>query len=156
MTHTIRIKKYPNRRLYDTGKSAYVTLQDVADSVKKGHRIEVVDVKTGEDVTAFILTQIIMNKAKEADSLLPVSLLHLVIQYGENILHDFFDRHLEKTMANYLEYRKAMDDQIHAYLEMGMDFSNLAEKTLKEFDPLGFFPRPWETMTIRNNVKRFF
>jgi polyhydroxyalkanoate synthesis repressor PhaR len=139
VTHTIRIKKYPNRRLYDTGKSVYITLQDVSESIKKGHRIEVVDVKTGEDVTAFVLTQIIMNKAKEADSLLPVSLLHLVIQYGENILHDFFDSHLEKTMKNYLEYRKAMDDQVHAYLEMGMDFSNLAEKTLKELDPMRFF-----------------
>ena len=136
---TICIKKYPNRRLYDTEKSVYVTLQDVSDSIKNGYRIEVVDVKTGEDVTAFILTQIIMNKAKDTDSLLPVSLLHLVIQYGENLLHDFFDKHLEKIMKNYLEYRNAMDDQIHAYLGMGMDFSNLTEKTFKKMGPMGFF-----------------
>jgi len=148
LTHTIKIKKYPNRRLYNTEKSIYITLQDVSDLIKKGSRIEVVDAKTGEDVTAFILTQIIMNKAKDANSLLPVSLLHLVIQYGENILHEFFDKHLEKSMENYLEYRKTMDDQIQAYFGMGIDFSNLAKKTLKTMGPMGFFSN---TFTSQDN-----
>ena len=139
MNNTIHIKKYPNRRLYDTDKSVYVTLQDVADLINDGHRVEVTDVKTGEDVTAFILTQIIMNKAKQANSLLPVSLLHLVIRYGDTLLHDFFDTHLEQTMENYLEYRRSMDHQLQSYLEMGMDLSTLAKKTFKEMDPMGFF-----------------
>jgi len=151
VTHTIQIKKYPNRRLYDTEKSIYITLQDVSELIKKGSRIEVVDAKSGEDVTAFILTQIIMNKAKDANSLLPGSLLHLVIQYGENILHDFFDRHLEKTMENYLEYRKTVDDQIQAYLGMGMDFSNLAEKTLKTMGPMGFFSSPFTSQDNKDD-----
>ena len=80
-----------------------------------------------------------MNRAKAANSLLPVSLLHLVIQHGETLLHDFFDRHLEQTMDNYLQYRKTMDNQLQTYIEMGMDFSSLAEKTFKEMNPMGFF-----------------
>lgn len=97
------------------------------------------DVTSEEDVTALVLTQIIMNKAKKNQEILPVSLLHLVIQFGENLLHEFFDKHLEKTMENYLVYRKAMDDQVSTYLDMGMDFSNLAEKTLKDMESMNIF-----------------
>ena len=139
MDNKILIKKYPNRRLYNTETSSYITVKDVAELIKLGNRIEVRDVNNGEDVTALVLTQIIMDKAKTNQGLLPVSLLHLVIQYGENLLHDFFDKYLEKTMENYLVYRKSMDDQVNAYLDMGMDFSNLAEQTLKDLDKLNIF-----------------
>lgn len=142
MADKIAIKKYPNRRLYNTEQSAYITLEDVAALIRKGFRVEVTDVNTGEDVTSLVLTQIIMNKAKDAKGLLPVSLLHLIIQFGENLLHEFFEKYLERTIENYLDYRKRMNDQINAYnayLEMGMDFSSLAGKTFKDIDPLKFF-----------------
>ena len=135
----IQIKKYPNRRLYNTETSGYITINDVAELIKAGNRVEVRDVTSGEDMTALVLTQIIMEKAKKNQELLPVSLLHLVIQFGENLLHEFFEKYLEKTMENYLVYRKTMDDQVHAYLDMGMDFSNLAEKTLKDMESLNIF-----------------
>jgi polyhydroxyalkanoate synthesis repressor PhaR len=140
MENKILIKKYPNRRLYDTTLSKYITINDVAELIKKGHRVEVKEVNSDEDVTALVLTQIIMEKAKKNQELLPVSLLHLVIQFGENFLHEFFDNYLEKTMENYLVYKKAMDDQVNAYLEMGgMDFSTLAEKTMKDLESLNLF-----------------
>jgi len=137
----ILIKKYPNRRLYNTETSEYITVKDVAELIKSGNRVEVTDVNTGEDVTALVLTQIIMDKAKNNQGLLPVSLLHLVIQFGENLLHEFFEKYLERTMENYLVYRKTMDDQVNAYLDMGMDFSNLAEKTLKDMESLNIFSK---------------
>ena len=139
MNSTIEIKKYPNRRLYNTEKSEYITVKDVAELIKSGHRIRVIDVTTGEDMTAMVLTQIIMDKAKNNEGLLPVSLLHLVIQYGESHLHEFFEKYLEKTMENYLIYRKTMDDQVNAYLDMGMDFSSLAEKTMQDFKSMNVF-----------------
>lgn len=135
----ILIKKYPNRRLYNTDSSEYITVKDVAELIKSGNRVEVKDVNTGEDVTALVLTQIIMDKAKNNQGLLPVSLLHLVIQFGENLLHEFFEKYLERSMENYLVYRKSMDDQVNAYLEMGMGFSTLAEKTLKDMESLNIF-----------------
>ena len=79
----IEIKKYPNRRLYNTQTSGYITIKDVAELIKAGHQVQVTDVTDGEDMTALVLTQIIMDKAKKNEGLLPVSLLHLVIQYGE-------------------------------------------------------------------------
>jgi len=137
--NTILIKKYPNRRLYDTKASSYITIHDVAELIKEGSKIEVRDVTNDEDVTALVLTQIIMNKAKKNQELLPVSLLHLVIQFGENELHEFFDKYLEKTMENYLVYRKALDNRFSTFLDMGMDFSSLAEKTLKDMDSMNIF-----------------
>lgn len=139
MDNVILIKKYPNRRLYNTKTSGYITVKDVAALIESGQRVEVQDVTTNEDVTALVLTQIIMDKAKMNQCLLPVSLLHLVIQYGDNILNEFFEKHLEKTVESYLVYRKTMDDQVNAYLDMGMDFTNLAEKTFKEMDSMNMF-----------------
>jgi polyhydroxyalkanoate synthesis repressor PhaR len=139
MENKILIKKYPNRRLYNTQESNYITIDDVAELIKAGNRIEVQDVNNGEDATALVLTQIIMNKAKKNQGLLPVSLLHLIIQFGENLLHEFFESYLEKTIENYLIYRKTLDDQTNAYLDMGMDFSSLAEKTLKDLESFNMF-----------------
>lgn len=149
MDNRILIKKYPNRRLYNTESSEYITVKDVAELIKSGFRVEVKDVNTGEDVTALVLTQIIMDKAKSNQGLLPVSLLHLVIQFGENLLHEFFEKYLEKTMENYLVYRKTMDDQVNAYLDIGMDFSNLAEKTMKEIESLNIFNKTFKQYGIK-------
>lgn len=153
MDNRILIKKYPNRRLYNTQESSYITLKDVAELIKAGNRVEVQDVNTGEDMTALVLTQIIMEKAKNNQGLLPVSLLHLVIQFGENLLHEFFDKYLEKTMESYLVYRKTMDDQVNAYLEMGMDLSSLAEKTLKDFESMNIFNETLKMYKRRNEPK---
>ena len=139
MENIILIKKYPNRRLYDTQASSYITIHDVSELIKEGNRVEVRDVTNNEDVTALVLTQIIMNKAKNNQEVLPVSLLHLAIQFGENELHEFFDKYLEKTMENYLVYRKAMDKQVSSYLDMGMDCSSLAEKTLNDLKSMNIF-----------------
>jgi len=64
MAEIILLKKYANRRLYDTAQSAYVTLTEVADLIKEGNQVKVIDAKSEEDVTAFILSQIIMENAR--------------------------------------------------------------------------------------------
>lgn len=121
MPHTVLLKKYANRRLYDTEKSTYVTLSQVSEMIRGGRQVKVVDDKTEEDVTAFILTQIILEEAKKNNSLLPVTLLHLVIQYGESVLSEFFEKYLELTIRNYLAYKAALDQQFRNWLEMGKD-----------------------------------
>ena len=130
MVEILHFKKYANRRLYDTEKSAYVTLDDVMQGIRQGRRVEVVDAKTGEDVTAFTLTQIILEESRKKNSLLPVPLLHLIIQYGENILSEFFEKYLEQTLRNYLSYKTVADDQFRKWLNLGMDFSNLTTESM--------------------------
>jgi polyhydroxyalkanoate synthesis repressor PhaR len=130
MVEKLHFKKYANRRLYDTEKSTYVTLDDVMQGIRQGRRVEVVDAKTGEDVTAFTLTQIILEESRKKNSLLPVPLLHLIIQYGENILSEFFEKYLEQTLRNYLSYKTVADDQFRKWLNLGMDFSNLTTESV--------------------------
>lgn len=135
MTNKLTLKKYPNRRLYDTENSKYVTLPDVAELIKAGRQIQAVDVKTDQDVTAFILTQIIMDQVKKNNSMLPVSLLHLIIRFGDDVLSEFFEKYLERTIQSYLGYRKSMDEQFKLCLELGMDFSTIAKKTIEGWTP---------------------
>ena len=113
------IKKYNNRRLYDTEKNAYVTLAALAEMIKEGRQIEVVDAQTKEDVTAFTLTQIILEEAKKKNFLLPVPLLHLMIQFGETVLSEFFEKYLQQVVKNYLAYKSSVDTQFSKWLDLG-------------------------------------
>ena len=136
MAEKVVLKKYANRRLYDTDKSVFVSLSQVADLVKEGREIEIRDDKTGEDVTAFILTQIVLEEVKKKTLLLPVSLLSLLIRYGDTVLSEFFDKYLEQTLRNYLAYKSAMDTQFQKWLELGQDFSNLTQKAMTGLTPV--------------------
>jgi polyhydroxyalkanoate synthesis repressor PhaR len=130
MSETLLLKKYSNRRLYDTEKSAYVTLDHVMQAIRQGRRVAVADAKSGEDVTAFILTQIVLEESRKKNSLLPVPLLHLIIQYGENILSEFFEKYLEQTIKNYLSYKAMADDHYRKWLNLGMDLSSMTKQSM--------------------------
>jgi len=138
-------KKYENRRLYDTERSTYVTLNEITDLIRQGNRVKVIDAKTEEDVTAFVLTQIIVEEARKKNFLLPAPLLHLIIQFGDNLLEEFFDKYLEQTIKNFLSYKAAFDEQYRKLLDLGMDFSDTAEKTMTGLwtlpkSPFSLFP----------------
>lgn len=142
MSDPVIIKKYPNRRLYDTERSAYVVLDDVARMIRGGRHVTVTDAKTGQDVTAFILTQILMEQAKKDQMVLPVSLLHLIIRFGETALNEFFEKYLEQAIQSYLAYKKTMEEQFRICLELGMDLSSIAERTLSQVAPLTIYMDP--------------
>jgi polyhydroxyalkanoate synthesis repressor PhaR len=135
MSQTIRIKKYANRRLYNTSNSKYITLDQLSDLVKRGYEVQVVDAKSGADVTAFILTQIILEQSKD-NALLPVSLLHLIIRYGDNVLSEFFDKYLQQTIEVYMNYRSMLDGYFKQWLDLGMDFSGKTQESmLRQLSP---------------------
>jgi len=129
------LKKYTNRRLYDTEKSIYVTLDYVTETIRQGRPIQVLDAKTGEDVTAAILTQIVLEEARKKKFLLPTPLLYLIIQYGENVLTDFFEKYLEQTIRNYLLYRNMADDQFKKWLEYGENLPKMTPQAMAELAP---------------------
>jgi polyhydroxyalkanoate synthesis repressor PhaR len=139
MSDVIVLKKYANRRLYDTQQSAYVTLSDVADIIRRGKTIKAIDAGTKEDVTAFVLTQIILDEAKNKNTLLPAPLLHMIIRYGENVLHDFFETYLEQTINAYVSYKSKVDEQFKKWLEVGMDLSGMAQQSLTRLNPFQAF-----------------
>lgn len=135
MAEKLRLKKYTNRRLYDTEKSTYVTLSQVAEMIKQGREVEVIDAETKADVTAFILTQIVLEEAKKKTAFLPVSFLYLIIRYGETVLSEFFEKYLEQTFKNYLAYKVAVDEQFRNWLDLGMNLSTMAQKSMEGLAP---------------------
>lgn len=135
MDNKLLLKKYTNRRLYDTEKSIYVTLDYVTNVIKQGRQIVVVDAKTGEDVTAAILTQIVLEEARKKNYLLPNPMLYLIIQYGETVLSEFFEKYLEQTIRNYLLFRDLADDQYKKWLDLSANQSPVNPQSLNNLSP---------------------
>ncbi len=144
MPDPVVLKKYANRRLYDTGRSAYVTLEEVAEMIRAGREVRAIDAKTKEDVTAFILTQIVLENARRNNILLPVPLLHVIIRFGDNLLSDFFSNYMELIIKNYLTYKSKVDEQFRRWLDLGMDFSQMTRQSFKGLSPFSLFKPPAE------------
>jgi polyhydroxyalkanoate synthesis repressor PhaR len=132
MPEKVLIKKYANRRLYDTTKSKYITLNQVADMIREGIQVEVKDAKTKEDVTDFILTQIVLEAAKQKNALLPTPVLHLIIQYGDNLLGEFFEKYFQQAIENYVKAKGAFEEQFKKWIGMSVDLSAMAPNPMKD------------------------
>lgn len=104
------IKKYANRRLYHTGTSSYVTLEDLALMVRQGEDFVVLDAKSGEDITRSVLTQIIFEQENKGQNLLPSAFLRQLIQfYGDNmqsLVPNYLEFSLERFMAEQQKLRE--------------------------------------------------
>lgn len=112
-TGTITIKKYANRRLYNTGTSTYVTLDDLAVMVKKGEDFIVLDAKSGDDITHSVLTQIIFEQeSKTGNTLLPVSFLRQLISVYGDQLQMVVPSYLEHSMSALTEQQEQVRAQI--------------------------------------------
>jgi polyhydroxyalkanoate synthesis repressor PhaR len=126
------VKKYANRRLYNTATSSYVTLDDLSKMVRAGDHFVVYDAKTGEDLTRSILTQIILEEDSKGRNLLPINFLRQVIGFYDDSLRAFLPRYLELSMENFARNQ----EQIRRYIE----------GTLGRFFPIG----PFEDMARQN------
>ena len=98
---TIVIKKYPNRRLYDTGKSRYINLEDIATLIREGKDVQVLDAQTGEDLTRVTLTQIIVDDAKQQPTGLPLELLKQLIVSSDQVGREFIMWYLKSAYDAY-------------------------------------------------------
>lgn len=117
------IKKYANRRLYDTGRSSYVTLDDLCEMVKEGHDFVVYDAKSGEDLTRSVLTQIIVDQEAKGENLLPIPFLRQLIGlYGDN-LQSIVPNYLEQTITNFTTHQEQIREQLNKSIE-GMNIMN--------------------------------
>jgi polyhydroxyalkanoate synthesis repressor PhaR len=141
----VTIKKYANRRLYNTGTSTYVTLEDLAAMVKSGEDFVVYDAKSGEDITRSVLAQIIFEQEnKEGQSLLPITFLRQLIRFYGDSMQMLVPRFLETSMQSFSQQQGkfrdqmaqafgnvgfgAMEDQVRRNMEM-------FEKTFAMFSP---------------------
>jgi polyhydroxyalkanoate synthesis repressor PhaR len=116
------IKKYANRRLYNTGSSTYVTLEDLATMVKSGEEFVVQDAKSGEDITRSVLAQIIFDQeAKEGQNLLPITFLRQLIRFYGDSMQAMVPSYLEHSMNSFArEQDKLREQMTQAFGGMGM------------------------------------
>lgn len=102
------IKKYGNRRLYDTSASRYVNLDDVAAMVRNGTDVKVADAETGEDLTRVTLTQIIVEEAKDQPTGLPLELLRQLIMASDHVRQEFMSWYLKSAFESYQKVQSAV------------------------------------------------
>jgi len=108
------IKKYPNRRLYDTRTSSYITLADVKDLVLKHEQFQVVDAKTNEDLTRSILLQIILEEEAGGMPMFTSDLLAQLIRFYGNAMQGMVGNYLEKNMQTFVQVQKQLQEQSRA------------------------------------------
>ncbi|HEY4123999.1 MAG TPA: polyhydroxyalkanoate synthesis repressor PhaR [Rhizomicrobium sp.] len=139
------IKKYANRRLYNTQTSSYVTLDHLAQMVKEGTEFEVRDARTGEEITRSVLTQIIFEEEAKGQNLLPIQFLRRLIRFYGDSLQAFVPGYLDMTMESFTKNQGAMKDRIAEAFGGGnqtletITRQNLAifERAMKMFTPFG-------------------
>ena len=117
--NTVMIKKYANRRLYDTNTSSYITLDDLCEMVKRGVEFTVIDAKTDEDLTRQVLTQIIFEQESKGYSLLPVNFLRTIISFYGGKMQQFLPPYLEASMESFINNQ----DKMREYVSSGVNFS---------------------------------
>lgn len=141
------IKKYANRRLYNTATSSYVTLDFLSEMVKNGEEFVVYDAKSGEDITHSVLTQIIFEEESKGQNLLPIQFLRQLIKFYGDSLQSFLPSYLEMSMNSFSQnqddLRKSMRDTFEKapgyamYEETVRKNMELFSQAMKMFSPMG-------------------
>jgi len=131
------IKKYANRRLYDTESSAYITLERLAEMVRQKRDFKVVDAKTGEDITHNVLTQIIMDEEARGTNMLPVAFLRQLISLYGDSMQSFVPQYLEASLAalerNQNQFRQAVSGAFEAAPFGPNAFAEMARRNMEMF-----------------------
>jgi len=125
----VTIKKYANRRLYDTESSAYITLDRLAEMVREGREFEVVDAKTGEDITRQVLTQIIVDEEARGSTMLPVNFLKQLIGLYGNSMQGMVPQYLEAAMDAFQRNQTAFQDAFG-----GKMFADITKRNMQMFE----------------------
>jgi len=141
------IKKYANRRLYNTSTSSYVTLDHLCQMVKDGVEFVVYDAKSGDEITRAVLTQIIVEEEGKGDNLLPISFLRQIISfYGDNMQRMLLPRYLVHSMDVFSENRDRMQSYMKEAMggmfpfgsleDLGKQNMAIFEQAMKVFSPM--------------------
>lgn len=152
----IVVKKYANRRLYDTGRSSYVTLDDLCDMIKEGQEFVVQDAKTGEDLTQQVLTQIIVEQESRGQSMLPPNFLRTLIKFYGDGMQGLVPNYLEQALQNFVTHQETLRNSMsksfagmmpgtmmpnaESFEELNRKNIEMFSKTMNMFSPFKVFP----------------
>ena len=148
------IKKYANRRLYNTASSSYVTLEHLSEMVKQNVDFVVYDAKTNEDITRSVLTQIIFEEESQGQSLLPIQFLRQLIGFYGNSMQAFLPSYLELSLASFAKQQEQLRAQlaaftpgaagVGAYEDQIRQNLQLFDRAMKMFSPFSYAPKAEE------------
>ncbi|MGH7851161.1 MAG: polyhydroxyalkanoate synthesis regulator DNA-binding domain-containing protein [Thermodesulfobacteriota bacterium] len=113
------IKKYSNRRLYDSTNKKYVTLDDIGALIREGNEVKVIDSQSGADISKVILIQVVLESEKNKEDILPVSFLHMLIKYGNKVAKDFFENYFLMMFQPYFSVQENFKKNMKLWQEMG-------------------------------------
>jgi polyhydroxyalkanoate synthesis repressor PhaR len=128
------IKRYGNRRLYNTETRSYVNYQDLIKLARTGCDFQVVDSTTKEDVTKAILIQLILEEEKNSRNILPTQFLFQLLRANEESLQDFFKNHLTASLTAYIKTKEEFDKRFRSVLEMAIPTPETWEKLIPGAD----------------------
>ena len=158
------VKKYANRRLYNTESSSYITLETLAEMVRKNRDFIVFDAKTGDDITRAVLTQIIVEEEGKGHALLPVNFLRQLIGVYGSEVPQMMPKYLEQAVANFMRQQETMRETMSKTLgsfmppgmeDMGRKNMEMVERAMSVFKP--FYnaegaPKPDETYDAQEEI----
>lgn len=128
------LKKYPNRRLYDTQTSSYVTLSQVSDLVRNGEDIQIIDSDSEEDITRSVLLQIILEMEAKDEPLLSANVLSDLIRFYGNTMPDFFSSYLQDSLSMFAQQQEQLQKSFTAN---PMDaFTKMAENNMAAWNQM--------------------
>jgi len=131
----VTIKKYANRRLYNTGTSTYVTLEDLANMVKDGEDFVVYDAKNGDDITHSVLTQIIFEQENKGQNLLPITFLRQIIRFYGDSMQMLVPRYLEASFDSFTKDQEKFRDHMTKTLTgTGFGLEDHVRRNMEMFD----------------------
>lgn len=142
----LEIKKYPNRRYYDATHSRHLTLDEIRSLVQQGYDLRVVDARSSADITAQVLTQIILELDTPKLDSLPVPLLVRIIRMNDQLVKDFIEKYFNQALKSFLDYQQQVEEQIRRTHGLPSVFPSVSAWTKAMLEPFAsaFANRPLE------------
>src|SRR5438045_3874601 len=140
----LEIKKYPNRRYYDATHSRHLTLDEIRSLIQQGYDLRVVDARTKADITAQVLTQIILELDTPKIDSLPVPLLVRIIRMNDQLVKDFIEKYFNQALKSFLDYQRQVEEQIRRTHGLPSAFPSVSAWTKALLEPFAsvFSGRP--------------
>lgn len=142
----MEIKKYPNRRYYDATQSRHLTLDEIRSHVQQGYDLRVIDAKSGVDITAQVLMQIILELDTAKLDSMPVPLLVRIIRMNDQLVKDFLEKYFNQALQSFLDYQRQVEEQIRRTHGLPTVFPTVSDWTKAMLGPFaaGLDARPAE------------
>ena len=131
----LKIRKYPNRRYYDSTRSRHLTLEEIYQAIREGYEVEVTDSKTGQDITAKVLAQMIIELDASKLGVFPVPLLHRLLRANEELISDFTRKYFSQALQAFLDSQKNFEQSLRRAMGLRSETPTVADWTQMMWGP---------------------